>query len=330
MMFSIIIPVYNANSVISSCIQSVTNQKYNDYELIIIDDGSTDGSTDHIDVLLSDVNYRIIKINNSGVSKDRNIGLDHATGDYVLFVDADDCLPDNTLINYSDIIKTENKPDIILSGFYRVYPRKVSSFKLKGNEVMRADDDHHDFDPYISRFSGCVWGKCYKKEMLSNERFDTELSLCEDAEFNLRVFGRAKRFIYVNKLLYCYTYSENSTIRRYRSDYIKKYVSAIDKIMLESKDTQFEQEYLEFACSVFNVICFNVIFNKLNNCPVKFKYEQIKQVREESIFDSVLEKVELRHLSLKQRISIQLAKKKHYRLIYCLSIINRIINRFLY
>ncbi len=330
MMFSIIIPVYNAHDFIRNCVQSVADQKYGDYELIIIDDGSTDGSTDHLEDLLSGINYRIIRIENNGVSNARNVGLDNAAGEYVLFLDADDAFPENTLTSYYEIIEAENRPDIVLGGFYRVYPKKTSRFELKGEEVLRSDEEHNDFDPFISRFSGCVWGKCYKREILSNERFDTALSLCEDAEFNLRVFGNAVRFVYINKPLYCYTYSESSTIRKYNADYVKKYVTAVEKIRRQSENKKFEQEYLEFACAVFNVICYNVIFNKLNDRPVKEKCEQVKEIRENTVFDSVLEKIELKRLSLKHRVSIILAIRKHYRLIYFYSVINGIVNRFLY
>ncbi len=332
-MFSIIIPVYNAGNLIQRCVKSVMTQSDKDYEIIIIDDGSKDGSTDNIENILAGSQNCIVRVTNGGVSKARNIGLENSKGKYILFLDADDQLPEETIAIYKKWIDKENEPDVLFAGFYKDYPKKTKAFKLNMGEhvqILKKNDKLAEFNPFNPRLSGCVWGKCYKKSLLLEEEFNTELSLCEDAEFNFRVFKKAKSFVYIDECLYRYTYAMTSTIRRYDAGYMEKYIRALEEIDNKPMDSNAQDSFYQFACNVFNVICFNVVFTNQNTLSVSEKCDIIRQLRENSIFRKIIERVNITSIPFNHRVSIVLARKKVYIAIYWMSILNSIINKMLY
>lgn len=117
--FSIIIPMYNVEKYIKKCINSCLNQTYKNYEVIIVDDQSSDNSLNIAKSMCKDVSFvKILKQKNSGVSVARNKGLLKSKGDYVLFVDGDDWLEYDALAKLNDCILTNSSSDIIITGFY--------------------------------------------------------------------------------------------------------------------------------------------------------------------------------------------------------------------
>ena len=119
MRLSIIVPVYNVESYLSECIESVLNQIYPNYEMILIDDGSTDGSGVLCDELAAkDARIRVIHQENGGLSAARNTGIRNSTGDYILFLDSDDFLdPDAT----EELLSCQSSGVDVLMGLYRNY-----------------------------------------------------------------------------------------------------------------------------------------------------------------------------------------------------------------
>lgn len=102
--FSVIVPVYNVQQYLEQCIESVLRQSYTNYEIILVDDGSTDGSTEICDRYVT--NYPFVKVihqENGGISAARNTGLDCATGKYVLFLDSDDFISSNALQSFYEV-----------------------------------------------------------------------------------------------------------------------------------------------------------------------------------------------------------------------------------
>jgi glycosyltransferase involved in cell wall biosynthesis len=110
---SVVIPVYNSQSYIADCIDSVLAQTYSHFEIIVIDDGSTDGSLDILKLYQENPKIKLLQIENSGQSVARNLGIEHAKGKYVIFIDSDDCWKKNTL-EVSVSIAEEKQLDILL------------------------------------------------------------------------------------------------------------------------------------------------------------------------------------------------------------------------
>ena len=331
MEFSVIIPVYNARKVIKRCVTSIVKQTYKNYELIMVDDGSTDNWIDEIESIIKDINCIIIKQENKGVSCARNKGLDAASGEYVLFLDSDDELTETAIEKFYTAVVANNYPDILFSGFFKIYPNKVTSFKLKRNtKVLRYDNLHREFVPFIPRLAGTVWAKCYKREALKNHRFNIELQLCEDAEFNYRLFNSCKKYVYVNTNSYRYYYTLSSTIRKYNSAYINMYIKAISKIRDGILNDDIKKYIDEFSATVLNVICFNVIFARENKLPNMKKIDMMKNICEDSIFKTVLAELDMGLLPFKHKLTIYIMKNKVYFLLPVINLVNNIINRIRY
>lgn len=126
MLLSIIVPIYNVEKYLHRCIESIVNQNMNDYELLLIDDCSTDASLNVAKQYGHLSNIKIIeKRKNSGLSDTRNIGLKEAVGRYVLFLDSDDYIEENSLQNIQNIIYAQNSPDVVYFGFFEEDANRV-------------------------------------------------------------------------------------------------------------------------------------------------------------------------------------------------------------
>lgn len=327
--FSIIIPAFNAENTIENCIKSVQKQTYTGWEIIVINDGSTDKTAEIAKKLLPRSN--VIMTKNAGVSSARNIGISLSKGDYILFLDADDTLPPNSLEIYERSIRTEKNADLIIGSFYKIYSQKQVLCNPIGNKKKYIyDSEKTEFNPYISRLIGTVWGKCYKYSLIKDAKFDENLLICEDAEFNYRVITKAREIVYISQPIYNYVYSLNSTIRKYSDANLKKYVVAVNKIMEENQTSFFEQDVMEFICTVFNVVCFNLVLTSQNKEKYIKKEKTLQELRRNTSFGRAIDNVNFRNLAPKHRVTIFFAKYNMYFLLYLMSFVNQTINKLIY
>lgn len=188
MLFSIIIPLYNKEKFIKSAINSVLNQTFRDFELIVIDDGSTDGSAAVVETF-DDPRVILVKKNNGGPSCARNVGRSLAAGKWVMFLDADDILLSDSLALFAHYIQEY--------GGYQLY---VGNFILvsNGTSVLYHNGDYHRYvpNPYRAWFFNQLkpqQGSCvYEKESLVE--YDEKLRRSEDVEMWFRLFKRVRIF----------------------------------------------------------------------------------------------------------------------------------------
>ena len=124
MLFSIIVSVYNAEKYLTKCLNSIINQSFEDFEVILIDDGSTDSSSTIYEEFKIDKRIRIIRKKNEGVSIARQIGVAAALGDYLVFVDSDDWLKKDCLLNFSKVIELYS-PDVVCCNYYDSNGKKI-------------------------------------------------------------------------------------------------------------------------------------------------------------------------------------------------------------
>lgn len=204
---SIIVPVYNKERYLHSLWEDLFRQSYKDYECILIDDGSTDQSGAACNSMVErDSRFRVYHTTNQGVSHARNIGLDHAKGKYVIFVDADDHIPENYLqILLEDI--NNHSADISICTITKVWESgHQQKMQLPGlglcaltNLMKTFAQDQSDTGLY-----GYCPGKIFLKQTLENVRFDEKIRLAEDFEFLLRIYSRVKWISFTNKTAYYY------------------------------------------------------------------------------------------------------------------------------
>ena len=213
-MVSIVVPIYNAENYLRRCVDSILNQEYTDFELLLVNDGSTDASGD-IWEEYGDQDPRVIVIQkeNTGVSDSRNRALDRARGKYLQFLDSDDWItPDATRLFVR--AAEEYGCDMVISDFYRVVGERLST---KGDieeegVLTREEFAAHMMENPADFYYGVLWNKLYRRDIVEehNLRMDTDINWCEDFMFNLEYIRYAKVFYALHAPIYYYVKRKGS------------------------------------------------------------------------------------------------------------------------
>lgn len=209
---SVVIPVYNLEKYLERCLDSVINQTYHNLEIIIVNDGSSDGSKKIIDSYASR-DSRIITIHkeNSGVSAARNMGLNIATGDYIGFVDGDDIIE----LNMYEILArnaVEHNADISHCGYQLVKPNEVIYYhNTKEKIVMDRLQGIKELIVATKVEPGTV-NKIFKSSVVKNIRMDSKIKYNEDYLFNIEAFDKAKKSVFEDLPLYHYMLRKGSAV----------------------------------------------------------------------------------------------------------------------
>lgn len=211
---SIIIPVYNAEKTIGRCIDSILNQDYTDFELLLVNDGSADDSGAICDAYAArDSRIRVFHQANSGVSASRNLALDQAQGMYLQFLDSDDWI--TTDATGSLVQAMEDGPcDMVVSDFYRVVGDRVSQ---KGDIeedgiLSREEYAAHMMENPADFYYGVLWNKLYRRSIVEKHhlRMNPQISWCEDFMFNLEYIRHAEHFRAIQIPIYYYVKTKGS------------------------------------------------------------------------------------------------------------------------
>lgn len=215
-MVSIIVPIYNTEQYLRRCVDSILNQEYTDFELLLIDDGSRDDSGKICDEYAQkDERVRVIHKENSGVSDSRNCALDLAKGKYIQFLDSDDWItPDATRLFVRSA--EEYHCDMVISDFYRVSGERLSSKgDIEEDGVLTQEEfAAHMMENPADFYYGVLWNKLYRREIIEQHhlRMDTKISWCEDFMFNLEYTLYAKVFYALHAPVYYYVKRKGSLI----------------------------------------------------------------------------------------------------------------------
>lgn len=207
---SVIVPVYNAEEYIGATLDSIINQDFNSYEVLVIDDGSTDSSPEIINEKLvkSTVDYKIIRQENSGVSSARNRGIEEAIGEYLVFIDADDYVTGNHL---SELYNGET--DFSMVQFIKKENDKLSAPHHFQVESMTCDEFIKKELRMEMPFN--FWQLMYKSSLINenNIRFNPELIYGEDIDFALRALLWGDEVAISNEATYYYIQHSQSAIK---------------------------------------------------------------------------------------------------------------------
>lgn len=212
-MISIITPVYNTEKYIEEYINSVLNQSYNDFELVLVDDNSIDSSLEICNkAAYNDHRIRVIHLeNNMGASHARNVGLKAAIGEYITFADSDDFLP-QTALEKMFIEITNRKADIVFANLRVITPGGKSIIRKfpKGRRVF---DKKEAISAYLNFWVlyGAVCGKLYKKECLENVLYPENMRFGEDGVFCTRAIANSSIISVIDDVVYEYRQRTNST-----------------------------------------------------------------------------------------------------------------------
>lgn len=222
---SVVVPAYNATNYIVDCLYSILNQEtqYN-YEVIVINDGSTDSTGTILENFKNNLNAKIIHQENKGIGATRNRGIEESCGKFLMFVDCDDVLLPGA-IEYLLNIAVNTQADIVQGGFYRFSNHKSyhQKFVMPYKELSKSSKD-------IDLFLGYPWGKVYKKELWNKVRYPLELWF-EDTVIKLIIFNEANRIINCDHIVYSYRSNDEG-------------LSSLTKRKIKSLDTYFVIEKL--------------------------------------------------------------------------------------
>lgn len=216
---SIIVPVYNAEKGIRRCVDSILGQEFTDFELLLVDDGSTDSSPAILDAYAAaDPRVTVIHKPNSGVSATRNLALGKAKGTYIQFLDADDWITEDAtkLLVRSAL---ENNADMVIADFYRVVGDDVArKGQIGGDATSLSRQEYADLmmkDP-ADFYYGVIWNKLYRASIIRDHgvRMDETLSWCEDFIFNLEYVLHVRTVAVLRSPIYYYVKTEGSLVSR--------------------------------------------------------------------------------------------------------------------
>lgn len=213
---SLIIPVYNAADYLKECLDSVRAQTYPNFEVLLINDGSTDASADICHGYVSaDSRFVLIDKPNTGVSDSRNQALAQARGKYLQFLDSDDWLtPDATatLVHAAE----STGADLVLAHFYRVVGERMAQRgHIKKERILtRQEFAAEMMKAPANYYYGVLWNKLYRRSIIEGNhlRFPTDVSWCEDFLFNLNYIEHIRLVSTVPKPIYYYRKRENSLV----------------------------------------------------------------------------------------------------------------------
>lgn len=224
--FSIIVPVYNVEKYLAECIESIVRQTYTDWELLLIEDGSTDSSKGICSYYAEKNNkIRLFERENSGVSASRNYGVEKAKGDYIVFIDSDDYIAENTLEKFYFECCKWSLPDVVLSeGMYEIRGEKIAEYKHWDMENYRGISGR---DALIKTMENAPnWSpcdKCYRLEFWRNYRFAFPIdTLAEDFALIDKVVLAAKRVSMVPSYYFYRRFRKNSTMSFKKNKKLKR------------------------------------------------------------------------------------------------------------
>ena len=218
---SIIIPVYNAERTLCKCLDSILGQDFNNYEIILVNDGSKDSSLDICNEYGSKHhNISVINQNNAGVSSARNAGLDIAKGDWITFIDSDDYIE----VGFFNCLDTYNEDLIILNSKNLSPSGNISDslFSKTNNQLHEKSNITHFISNNIDNtLYRAPWAKFYKKELIQDIRFDTNMKIGEDSHFVFRYLCNIKTMSYLGS-------NTHYVLRLSEQESNVKYSSSID------------------------------------------------------------------------------------------------------
>ena len=212
-LISVVIPVYNAQNTLSRCIESILRQTYPYFEIVLVNDGSKDDSLSVCQEYAQKYAYiQVVDVENGGVSRARNLGMVHASGDYVVFVDSDDYVYDD----YLEVLFHNYSEDLLPVASYTVIESKEARNVVYGDKKYMVLPMSSFFSVYEAGMMGSPCNKIYDLNFIKEENiyFKRDLSLGEDLLFNLD-YIKAKGYqnlSIINKPILYYDHADEGTL----------------------------------------------------------------------------------------------------------------------
>lgn len=270
-MVSILVPVYNAAPFLRQCVDSITGQTYTDLQVVLINDGSTDGSWEILQELArQDKRLEVYSQPNCGVAATRNHLLDKVRGDFVLFVDSDDWIELNTV---ETLLHEQAKADYDMVMFQGV------GMAVNNNGVITRENAVKQFLEH-KIFNGMLWNKLFRTTLVNGIKLDETVSYGEDALLVWQVLQRVKSISIIDAELYHYRENENSlSLQKFNGRKFSAYTvwNDISSDTIERWPEYKDIALARFACEMTQVLMAAAKDNYSHNSSISLLQEEVRR-----------------------------------------------------
>lgn len=332
--FSVIVPIYKVEKYLKKCIESILNQSYKNFELILVDDGSPDNCP-HICDNFAKKDNRIMVIHkeNEGLVAARNTGLKHATGEYICYVDGDDWINKSLLETVRNKAINKYNPDMVIYNAVRVFEDKTEDIPKGLDEGIyyknELQEKVYPYMMYDNRKEFCTglifpvaWNKIYKSELIKKHFCkDTRIKMGEDNAFVFECLYYSESIYFCDDILYYYNQlNSGSMTNSYDEKRFDNNKILIDYMESNLKD---KNEVLNNQLNAFKVYwLIMAIFHEIK-CNRPF-FKSIKHIKQSIKQNKTLNDISLNSIPFKAKIFVILLKLRLYSLTLLLS---KIVNR---
>lgn len=328
MLISVVLPTYNVKEYITQCVHSLIHQTYREIEILIVDDGSTDGTGALCDKLaMEDSRIRVFHKENGGTHTARNMGIREAKGEYIMFLDPDDWLDENTFQELVFRIKQDDL-DVIRFGYVREFPthsaRKENTFLpetlCQGEDCRRicrqtlglvGQELAH---PENMNFLASACFSLYRKSIIDDNGLELynirEIATFSDGLFNIRFLQKANRFLYVDIPFYHYRkFAAGAATSNYRESFLQRQLILFDMLreISQEENGDFTEAYNNRVIFSTMEICLNAL---KSHKGFRQKYAEVKAVLKSPVHRAAYKNMNLRPMPLKWKIYYFLVKTR--------------------
>ena len=297
-MYSIIVPMFNVRQYAEQCINSILNQTYTDFELIIVDDGSTDGTSEIIDQFASkDNRIKAVHQHNGGLTSARKTGALHAAGEYVVIVDGDDWIDSDYLETIAKVID-QFHPDVVICGHTissEIEEKQISYHGLNEGFYTSSSEEYCSFlNNSLIYSSPTVWAKCFKTSdyIRIQEKIENKISMGEDGCISYPLLASASTISVISN--YGYHYRLNPTSLTRKKNKMIPFSSAIWRIKHLNNELPSTLDIDKQVAAYAGHALLNVLLTNFNtrdyrevvnetlktlNDPIISKYFRIKRIK---------------------------------------------------
>lgn len=324
MFFSVIVPIYNVEQYLPACIDSVLAQTFDDFELILVDDGATDTCPQICDAYCSkDTRIKVIHKKNGGLVSARQAGIRIASGDYVFNLDSDDAIEPDVLAWAYEII-SDTSADMVCFSYRWIKEHtaiRTTCEPMEEGLYDRARIEREVFpkllmDDEMQHIAYYLAGKAVKRSLLTPHQLSVNLhlSLGEDLCCVVPCYLQAQRVYISKKTAYLYTVRTDSLSKKFNTQQIRQVENIVQEIaeLIPDAPGDFEEQ----LCRYFSFMCFSILAAAAEGGF----FDSLTELRDAIIHSPYMEKIEnahFGHITTKSRIGMFLMKKKRIRTAFC-------------
>lgn len=318
MRFSILVPVYQSEKYLPECIMSIKNQSYADYEVILVDDGSTDASGSICDIYKkNDSRVRVIHKNNEGLLMARRDAIKEAHGEYLIFVDSDDTMQPNELERISLAIDA-TYPDIVLFNAYLLHGECKRVFYSD----LFAEGLYKESEIFLKKMAkdfsiNGMWLKAVKSSVIDRYKNYEQIryvSNGEDLLQSVEFYSRAKSIYYLNEALYNYRINSQSMTNNYSKNYYISFREAFKELLTALEKRKLKSSIYEAEVLFLGRVYEDMVQSCANGSPLgqKEKINHLKYIGQDDFYQKVYSDVKSQNPFWRSRILFNMLEKHLY------------------